>query len=92
MGGIDESGHKVSDNKFPYRLRFEPHPDVKNLFPTHLVNNDPNAYMKQLITVPADSTLWLMWAMDKPKELGGTERLIGNLKLDGKLVASGWGD
>ena len=44
----DEAGRTVDSPKFPFRLRFEPHPDVKNLFPSTLVDNDPNAYVKQL--------------------------------------------
>lgn len=30
--------------------------------------------------------------MDKPKELGGKETLIGDLVLDGSLISSKWGD
>lgn len=30
--------------------------------------------------------------MDKPKELGGSERLIGSLKMKGSLIASSWAD
>ena len=68
---------------FPWIIRFEPHADVKKLFPTDLPGSDPNAYLKQLESVPADSTLYNMWAMDKPKELGGKEEMIGSLQLDG---------
>ena len=50
------------------------------------------AYPKQLTTVPADSTIYDIYALDKPVPLGGTETLIGSLKLDGSFTTSMWGD
>ena len=42
--------------------------------------------------IPADSTIYDVYALDKPKPLGGTETLIGSLKLDGSFTTSDWGD
>lgn len=51
------------------------------------------AYLDQLMTlIPADSTFYDVYALDKPKELGGTETLIGSLQLDGSFTTSDWGD
>jgi len=90
MAGYDQSGKKVSDLKLPFSLRFVAHPDVKNLFPT--AHTSDSAYVQQLASVPADSNLYNIWAYDKPKEMGGSEKLIGTIKLRGSMVASGWGD
>ena len=50
------------------------------------------AYMNQLPTVPKDAILYNVYATDKPTPLGGQEKLIGYLQLDGGLVPSKWGD
>lgn len=42
--------------------------------------------------MPANAKLFKLWAMDKPKELGGTETYIGDLILDGTITASKWAD
>jgi hypothetical protein len=36
-------------------------------------NNDPMAYVGQLETVPAGATLYDIFALDKPTEMGGKE-------------------
>jgi len=46
----------------------------------------------QLKKVPADSTLYHVYATDAPVELGGKEQYIGELKLDGILNTSKFGD
>ena len=50
------------------------------------------AYTTQLPTVPADSTIYDVYALDKPIPLGGVETLIGSLKMDGEFTTSNWGD
>jgi len=71
MAGYDQSGNKVDSLKIPFELRYEPHPDVHNLFPKEF--STTMAYVKQLESVPADSNLYNVWAYDKPKETGGSE-------------------
>ena len=51
------------------------------------------AYTTQLETlIPADSTIYDVYALDAPLPLGGVETLIGSLKLDGAFTTSNWGD
>ena len=50
------------------------------------------AYTQQLMTTPANSTIYDVYALDKPVPLGGTETLIGSLQLDGSMTTSKWGD
>jgi hypothetical protein len=73
-------------------LRFEPHSDVKNLFPKDLADDDATKFVDQLSTVPADSVLYKVYAMDQPDKAGGVEKLIGSLVLDGNLTKSKWAD
>jgi len=88
---FDQAGTKVNP-VIPFSLRFEPHSDVHTLFPKDLGQNDFMHYVEQLKTVPSGSNLYNIYGMDKPKELGGKEILIGTLVLDGKLTSSKWGD
>ena len=77
--------------KLPFKLRFAPSSDVHSLFPKEQPENF-SAYIEQLPTVPANSVLYKVYATDAPEELGGTESYIGDLVLDGNLIASKWGD
>ena len=71
-------------------MRFHPHASVQNLIPSEFKGY--MAYPQQLMTVPANSTIYDVYALDKPVPLGGTETLIGSLQLDGGLTTSNWGD
>ena len=44
------------------------------------------SYIPQLLTVPADSTIYDVYALDKPLPLGGVETLIGSLKMEGNTA------
>lgn len=50
------------------------------------------AYLTQLESLPADSTIYDVYALDKPLPLGGVETLIGSLQMDGSLTTTNWGD
>jgi hypothetical protein len=63
-------------------LRFEPHPDVKNLFPVKLPGTNPNVFLSQLESIKAGSNLFNVYALDNPTEVGGKETLIGTLQLE----------
>ena len=76
----------------PFSLRFEPHSDVHTLFPKELKINDYMGYVNQLASVPANSRLYKIYALDKSELAGGKEQLIGTLVLDGALTTSKWGD
>ena len=59
-----------------------------------LEGDDPDymGFVQQLESVEANSELYRVYAMDQPEELGGIESYIGDLVLDGNLIASKWGD
>ena len=88
---LSQDGLEAEGLTMPFLLRFEPHSDVKNLFPVD-APSDPMAYIEQLKSVPANSTLYKVYGMTAPKELGGTEVYIGDLVLEGNLITSKWGD
>ena len=95
FGMYDKHGKYEKQNEFPYALNFKPHSDVHTLFPKELSTSAKDPYMHhidQLKTVPADSTLYDVYAVSAPLELGGTEQKIGSLKLDGSMITSRWGD
>lgn len=86
----DENGHKESNPKMPFSLRFEPHSDIHNIIPSNF--RGEMTFLDDLEGVPANSNLYNVWAWDKPQQLGGHEILIGKLVLDGKLHKSKWAD
>lgn len=49
-------------------------------------------YITQLESIPANSRLYDIYAMNKSDLAGGVETLIGTLQLDGGLTSSKWGD
>ena len=49
-------------------------------------------YADMVTMVPADSTIFKLYALDKPAELGGVESYIGDLVLDGTFTTSKWAD
>jgi len=85
LANINEDGSEEPNPVFPFSLRFVPNRDV-------VTNNTSANYMTQLSGVPADITIYSIYAYDKPKELGGTETHIADMKLVGKLTPSKWGD
>ena len=46
----------------------------------------------QLMTIPSGTTLYKVYAMDAPAELGGSETYIADLVLTSALTTSKWGD
>jgi len=87
----DQDGNKTA-NIFPFKLRFHPNASVQNIFPTELQNGDYMDYTSQLETIPANATIYDVYATDKPLPLGGVETLIGSLQLDGQFTTTKWGD
>ena len=69
---FDQSGRQEYPN-MPFSLRFEPHSDVHTLFPKDLQNGDYMAYVGQLASVPANSRLYKIYALDKSEMAGGQE-------------------
>jgi len=81
-----QDGTQVENPVFPYSLRF--HPTGKITFPT--------TYTKPLsehfATIENGTTLYEIFALDKPREMNGIEEHIGNLVTTSRLVSSWWGD
>ena len=70
---------------FPFKLRLHP---VYEL-PRDTINLD---YKVQLKEVTTGSTLYEVYAWDKPEELDGSEQLIGTIVTDSEITTSLFGD
>merc|ERR1711973_90005 len=57
-------------------------------FPDEYVND----FLVDLTSIPKGSTLYQVWALDVPEELGGTETHIADLVLTSDMTTSNWGD
>lgn len=79
-------GTKVEDPVFPYKLRFHPTGDIE--FPQDYQGD----YLNQLKTIKSGSTLWSVYGLDAPEELGGQEHLIGSLVTTADMTTSRFGD
>ena len=71
-------------------LRFQPHSDVKGKISSN--HHGDMAYLDDLKNVKTNATLYNVFALDKPTQLGGKETMIGTLKLRGKFITSKFGD
>ena len=63
-------------------FRFKPSGEVS--FPDEYVND----WIADLMSVPVGTTLYNIWALDKPTELGGVETHIGDLVLTSVISSS----
>jgi len=87
-GLYGEDGIQVADAdfKFPFMLRFKPTGEIS--FPDEYVND----WKDDLMSIPAGTTLYQVYALDEPEELGGIEAHIADLVLTSALTTSTWGD
>jgi len=86
-GQYGEDGVEVTDSMlFPYMLRFKPSGEIN--FPDEYVND----WLEDLKSIPQGTTLYQVWAFDKPEELGGVEAHIADLVLTSEMTTSVWGD
>jgi len=81
-----EDGVIASSLSFPFMLRFRPTGEIS--FPDEYVND----FLVDLTSIPKGSTLYQVWALDVPEELGGTETHIADLVLTSDMTTSNWGD
>jgi len=83
-----QDGARVEQPVFPAKLRFEP--AASYVTPVE----DPASFDLQetLKQMPAGQILYRVYAMDKPIQLGGTEQLIGEIRMDTQLLTSQWAD
>jgi len=86
FGQYGEAGSQVADPQFPFMLRFHPTGDI--VFSDEYVR----PFTEDLTSIPQGSTLYEVWALDQPVELGGTEKHIADLVLVSEMVTSLWGD
>jgi len=87
----DQNGKSISNPVFPFELVFKPSSSVKNMFSSHKPSNLMQ-YLDDLTNVPANATIYDVYARDKPTQIGGKLTKIGSLNLDGKMVKSKFGD
>lgn len=85
MAQYDQSG-KEETLKFPFSLRFEPMPELQW---SSDYTEDP---MEQLSGIKEGTTVWKIYGLDAPTELGGQEHLIGSLVTDSETTKSKYGD
>jgi len=81
-----EDGAMASSLSFPFMLRFRPTGEIS--FPDEYVND----FLVDLMSIPKGSTLYQVWALDVPEEMGGTETHIADLVLTSDMTSSNWGD
>jgi len=86
MAAFGEDGTPAETTLMPFMLRFKPSGEVS--FPDEYVND----WIADLMSVPVGTTLYNIWALDKPVELGGVETHIGDLVLTSVMSSSVWGD
>ena len=85
MAKYDQTGAETTP-VFPFSLRFEPSGQFD--WP-ETYEKDP---LEQLMSIPSGSTLWDVYGWDAPKELGGTEHLIGSLVSTSETIKSWYSD
>ena len=84
-----EDGKEVENPVFPYRLRFQVSQTHLNqshlcLQPTGEIDFSDeyvHEFTEDLKSIPADTILYNILALDQPEELGGVEAQIGKLVL-----------
>jgi len=81
-----ENGEAVANPVFPFMLRFHPTGDI-SFSETYV-----RPFLEDLVTIPIGSTLYEVWALDQPTELGGVEAHIADLVLTSEMTTSLWGD
>jgi len=73
---VAQSGTVGTD--FPFKMRFVPHSDVTSLGFSSEWHGDM-AYLDDIKSIPADSSLFDVYGETGPSQTGGTEQLIGTL-------------
>ena len=82
----DQNGRKEANPVFPFSLRFEPTGAYK--FPDTYTED----VRTQLESIKMGSTLFTVYALDKPQALGGKEFPIGQLVTASETTKSYYGD
>lgn len=82
-----QEGTKYDTPEYPFSLRFHPTGQIST--PDDYAGHE---IWVDLMKVPVGSTLWEVWAYDKPQELGGVESHIADVNLATAMTTSQWGD
>jgi len=85
-GKYGENGVETANPSFPYRLRFHPTGNIS------FSDTYTRPTTEDLVTIPAGSVLYQVFALDAPEKLGGEEKRIADLVLTSEVVTSKWGD
>ena len=85
MAKFDQAGSETA-SVFPFSLRFEPSADLQ--WPS-TYTEDP---LEQLSKIPVGQTVWTIYGLDAPTELGGQEHRIGTLVTTSETVKSNYSD
>ena len=88
MASYTQAG-KAETPVFPFSLRFAP--GGKYDFPDTVANGYTD-FRDDLATIRQGTVLYEVYAMDKPAELGGSEKHIASIKTKSALTTSNWGD
>ena len=86
MAQFDQAGNEESNVVFPFSLRFAPMPEFQW---SDDYTEDP---LEQLSGIPSGSTIWEVYGMDAPTEMGGKEHLIGSLVTSSETTKSNYSD
>jgi len=85
-GQYGEDGIERSNPVFPFRLRFEPTGEIA------FSDAYTRPFTEDLKSLRTGTTLYRVFALDKPSQLGGKETRIGDLVLGSDMVTSKWAD
>ena len=84
----DQFGDKEEDPVFPYIVSYKPTGEF-NFYPEEY---EPHMIEKFLMSIPRNSVVYTVHALDKPEELGGTWQEIGKIVTKSYFTTSYWGD
>lgn len=85
---FNQYGEKIKDFNFPYSLRYEPNPDLSYEDTAEYTETMFERFSK----IEPNTTLYTVWARDKPASLGGEEKAIALIITRSELRTSLWGD
>lgn len=89
IASFENDGTPVENVVFPFSLRFEPTDAVRNMFPDEYSGV---WYTEQLMSIEEGTTLFHVYGMDAPTELGGVEHSMGDLITTSVLTTTTFGD
>merc|ERR1711915_469197 len=87
MAQFGADGKEEATPVFPFMLKFKANEKIQN-FPDEY----HGPFLNDLTGIAEGTRLFDVYALDKPVEMNGTEKKIGELVLESKLTPSKWGD